>query len=106
MKRLVLLLLALSSLALAQKDFSIYPLPSPLEFGVNIQPLFNQEGYGLEFYPAPMVGNSPTFSMQYVSPNEDVIYSMKFIEPDPAKKYSMYAPEPPEPTLEVVPLNP
>jgi hypothetical protein len=102
-KPFVLLLLALSSLVFAQKDFSIYPLTLPLEFGTQFGPLFDQEGYNLEFSPAPMFGNSPTFSMQYVSPNKDVIYSMKFLEPDPSKKYSIYTPETPESTVEVIP---
>jgi hypothetical protein len=84
MKRFAFLLFITASFTLAQKDFSIYPLGKPLEFGVTVPPLLNEGG----------LEASPQASMQYVYPDQGIIYSMKFVEPDPNTDYSMYFPEP------------
>jgi hypothetical protein len=101
MKGLILVLLLTATVAFAE-DFSIYPLtPAPSEFGTHFHSL-----EGLELPPA-----SPTleaFSMQYVYPSDDVLYSMEFVEPDPNTDFSMYMPEvrPAEPQLKPDFLNP
>lgn len=98
----MLFILIASSLTLAQKDFSIYPLTPQLEFGTKLPPLFNEKGYGLEF-PNLQDLDSPQPSMQYVYPEQGILYSMRFVEPDPTKKYSMYTPEAPDVTLQIIP---
>lgn len=94
MKVFVILLAVLFVTALAQKDFSVYPLNESSAFGVKMPPLLGQEGLLLE--PSPLnetMSGETTYSMAYVQPDPDVIYSMQFVEPDPSTRYFMYVPE-------------
>jgi hypothetical protein len=94
MKGFVFLVLITASFTFAQQDFSVYPLTVPLEFGTNLGPLSSENGLELPSFPQA--------SMQYVYPEQDVIYSMRFVEPDPATEYSMYIPESTA-TVEILP---
>jgi hypothetical protein len=91
------------SIVVAQKDFSIYPMPESLTFGTRPEPL-NQEGYA--FTVPSALPPTPTFSMQYVYPDDAVMYSMRFVEPDPNTDYSLYTPEQPTQTVQLIPEQP